>query len=134
MSLVKDIADFIALAGLGTVGSNIFCADMPDAPDSLICIFEYAGNTPILNEILDQPGLQVRVRGTAYETVRTLLQSIQNLLMRVGNTDDSLYFGGVTINGKDYLRITPAQGITSLGRDSKERTELVQNFYIIKRR
>jgi hypothetical protein len=134
MSVVKDIADFIALAGLGTVGSDIFCADMPDTPDSLVCLYEYAGNQPLLNETLDQPALQVRVRGTVYETARTLLQSIQNLLMKVGNTDDATYFDGVTINGKDYLRIVPAQGITPLGRDSKERFDLVQNFYIVKRR
>jgi len=134
MSLVKDIADFLAAQGLGTVASTIFYGDLPDVPDSLICLFEYAGLPPLPNELLDRPGLQVRVRGTAYETARAAIQSVQNLLMRVGYPDDSVYFDGVRLNNIDYLRIIPAQGITPMGKDSRDRIELVQNFYVTKRR
>lgn len=134
MSVVKDIADFLETSGIGTVGTDIFCADMPDLPDTLICLYEYAGEAPMLSETVDRPGLQVRARGTVYETVRANLQSVQDLLMRVGDTNDAVYFDGVKINSKDYLRIVPAQGIISLGKDDKNRTELAQNFYIVKRR
>lgn len=134
MSMVKDIADFIAAAGLGTVATNIFCGDIPDAPDAVTCVFEYAGEQPLLGETIDQPGLQILVRNLVYETARTQIQSIQNLLMRVGDINDVLYYDGVVLNTKDYLRIVPAQGISSLGKDSKNRTELVQNFYVVKRR
>jgi len=134
MSVVKDIADFLEDNSIGTVGTNIFCADMPDTPNDLVCLFEYAGNPPMLNEDIDQPGVQVRARNTDYETARAKLQTIQNLLMRVGYTEDATYFDGMTINSTRYLRITPAQGITSLGVDAKNRADMVQNFYIIKGR
>ena len=134
MSMVKDIADLIADGGYGTVTTNIFCADLPDTPDTLAAVFEYAGSQPLLGETLDQPGCQIRVRSMVYETARTLLQNIQNLLIRIGDTNDATYFDGVTLNGKDYIRIVPAQGINDIGKDSKGRTELTQNFYVIKRR
>ena len=134
MSMVKDIAEMLAGAGFGTVSSSIFYSDLPDTPDNVICLFEYAGETPLPNEPLDRPGLQVRVRNKAHEAARTVAQNIQNLLMRVGYPEDPVYFDGVTLNDTKYLRIFPAQGINPLGKDARNRVEMTQNFYVTKRR
>lgn len=134
MSLGKDIADFLAAQSQGTVASTIFYGDKPDTPDNLICLYEYAGLQPMTNETLDRPGLQVLVRNLSHETARAAIQAVQNLLMRVGDPNDSVYFDGLVQNTVQYLRVVPAQGVNLMGKDSRGRVEMTQNFYITKRR
>ncbi len=134
MSLVKDIGELLAVKGHGAVGVDIYCGDIPDEPDHIIGIFEYAGKTPDSIAGLEHPGLQIRCRDRDYESARDTMQGIQNLLIRIGDADDEDYREGVTLNDIKYLRIAPVQGAFPLGRDHKERMEFAQNYEITLRR
>jgi hypothetical protein len=54
--------------------------------------------------------------------------------MRVGYEVDEEYHDGASVNGTDYLRITPAQGVQPVVRDDKDRQTIKQNFNVLKRR
>ncbi len=134
MSMLKDIADFLEDQGIGTVAADIFYSKMPDQPNDLVCLHEYAGEPPLLREQLDRPGLQVACRGSGHEPVRAKLQNIQNLLMRIGYELDENFSEGVVVNGTPYLRITPAQGAQPAEADGNGRMTIRQNFNVLKRR
>ena len=134
MSMVKDIAELLESKGIGTVGTDIFYGQIPEKPDDIIGVFEYAGRPPSTLEQLDYPGLQIRARGEDYESVRSTMQIIQNLLIRIGDADDDEYREGILLNDTLYFRMAPVQGPFPLGRDLKERMDFVQNYYVTKRR
>lgn len=128
MSMLDDIGAYLAAHSIGTVGTNLFLGDMPETPDICVALYEYAGEPPEAahdSQVLEYPGLQVRVRGTSYSAVKTAIENIQSHLFPLANT---------TLSGSRYLYFRPVQSPFSMGRDSSKRVEMVQNYIVTKAR
>jgi len=128
MSLVKDIADYLEENDIGEVGTDIFYGTIPDSPDKVVGVFQYAGRVPDLIAGVDKPGLQIRVRGEDYPSAEAKIKQVGNLLRQIGDEVNETLCEGVEINGSLYLRIAPVQSAFPLGEDKKERMEFIQNF------
>lgn len=123
--LLDDIATYLQTGGVGTVGTDLFKGELPPDPDNCVAIYEYAGQPPFVSVDIDRPGLQVRVRNKGYAQARAKIDQIYLLLHALANT---------TINGTRYLIVRAVQSPFSMGRDSNNLVELVQNFIIMKER
>ncbi|MCK5128345.1 MAG: hypothetical protein KAQ68_00725 [Clostridiales bacterium] len=134
MSMVYDIAEFLENNGLGNVGVDIFCGDMPESPNNVIAVYQYAGKEYDNIAGLDYPGLQIRTRATDYEDAADKIALAESVLRSVGDELNDNLNEGVVINGSFYLRIAPVQSAFPLGRDESGRMEFAQNYYITLRR
>lgn len=131
MAILDDLAAYIATAGHGTVGTNLFKGHLPAQPDAAIALYEYQGEANVnvfggAAAINERPRVQVRVRGALmdYPTARTKIQSIYRLLDAVEEED---------LSGTRYNRIAALQAPFSLGVDANDRPEFACNFSVVKR-
>ncbi|MFO7253131.1 MAG: minor capsid protein [Actinomycetes bacterium] len=124
--LLDDIASYLASQGI----TGVYKGYMPDQPDDLVALFEYAGSPTELtmgegDPVVERPGLQVRVRNRSYPAGRA----------KIGEVVDALHgLAGATINGTRYLLVRALQSPASLGLDAKNRSEFVVNFEVVKER
>lgn len=130
MAILDEIATYLAIKNIGTVDTDIFKGFMPDQPDNMVALFEYAGNPMELtmgtgDPTLERPGLQVRVRNTSYPTGRAKIEQVVDILH--GLTEQVL-------GGKRYLLIRANQSPESIGLDANNRSEFVVNFSVLKER
>lgn len=123
--LLEDIGNYLQANGVGTVGTDIFLGQMPEAPDNCVALFEYAGYSPDLHWDGERPGLQVRVRNKSYAAGRAKAEQIVQKLHGLAEG---------MLSGTRYLLIRAEQSPESLGRDANGRNEWVVNFAIIKER
>ncbi len=128
--LLDDIASYLASFNIGKVGTDIHKGFLPDQPDNLVALFEYAGSPMELtmgdgDATLERPGLQVRVRNTSYPVGRAKIDQVVDVLHGLAN---------VTLGGKRYLLIRANQSPASMGLDANNRSEFVVNFSVIKER
>lgn len=127
---MDEIATYLAGKNVGTVGTDIFKGFMPDQPDNMVVLFEYAGEPMELtmgegDAIIERPGLQVRVRNKSYSAARAKIESVVGALHGLANE---------TLGGKRYLLISANQSPESIGLDANNRSELVVNFSVLKER
>lgn len=127
MALLDDISAHLQQQG---VTGSIYKGFYPDQPDSLVALFEYAGEPMELtmsdnDPVLERPGLQVRVRSTTYPTGRTKIGEIVAILHGLANK---------TLGGTRYLLIKANQSPESMGLDQNNRCEFVVNFSVLKER
>lgn len=134
MSVARDIGSFLADRGFGTPGNDLFFGFMPDSPDCMTGVFEYAGQPSLPTAGIHRPGLQIRVRDTDYEAAAWRIASIHDALSRIGCEGDEEYAGGADIAGTRYFLIAPVQSAFPLGRDNAGRVEFAQNFVAYLRR
>jgi len=132
--MVKDIADYLATKGIGTVTVDLFYGSEPSSPNDCITVYEYGGSPPDLQAELEFPGLQVRARNDSYTSAREKLGAIQTALEQIGNEYDPTLAEGITINGTFYPSIKAVSGVLPLREDESERTILVQNYTVMKGR
>jgi hypothetical protein len=127
--LLDDIAAYLQAQGIGTVGTDIHKGFLPDQPDDLVALFEYAGSPTELTmcdaPALERPGLQVRVRNRTYPAARATIAAAVDALHGLAD---------VTLDGTRYLLIRANQSPASIGLDQNNRSELVCNFNVIKER
>lgn len=123
--ILDDIATYLQAGGVGTIGTDLFKGELPPDPDNCVAIYEYAGQPPLVSVNIDRPGLQVRVRNQGYAQARAKIEQVYLLLHALANT---------TLSGERYLIIRAVQSPFSMGRDSNNLLELVQNFIIMKER
>lgn len=128
--LLDDIATYLASKGIGTVGVDLRKGFMPDSPDNLVVLFEYAGEPTEMtmgdgDSTLERPGLQVRVRNKSYPDGRAKIQSVADTLHGLAET---------VLGGKRYLLIRANQSPESIGQDANGRNEWVINFSVLKER
>lgn len=120
-SLTQDIMGHLVSQGVsGTIKRGF----MPDEPVEIIVISEYAGSPQIEThdgEIIIQPGLQVKVRGTNYDAVVSKLKQIKGVLESVN----------ITLAGTLYQSISAQQSIIPLGWDNGKVT-MAQNYNIMR--
>lgn len=120
---IDSVASYIATnLALGTVGTNVFKQNIPDQPDTAICIYDTGGGVPSLTmgDDTDSPSFQVLSRSTSASTALTSLQTVFRGLH--GLTE-------VTIQGLHVKLFWALQSNpVSLGRDEKQRFQFVMNF------
>lgn len=137
MALLDDIGDHLvaALVVGGATGWTLAKGFMPPSPDKVVALFETpgleAGHVPDLGseEAFDQPGLQVRVRGSAfdYATARTKIQEAFEALH--GNEP-------VVTSGEPLIVYINAVQSAPLpmGLDGSNRPEMTWNFIMMRQR
>lgn len=128
MSVLNDIGEYLQDNSIGTLGADLFLSQMPDTPDDVITIYEYAGNAPSKLGGNRQPGIQIRTRSASYEDARAKIDEVYTLLSKIGNEYEDDAPEGVTINGTTYLHFQTVQEPFEIGIDDNGRHELVQNF------
>lgn len=128
--MLDAVADYLATKDIGTVGTDLFMGFLPDKPDNLVALFEYAGDPMEMTmgsggSVLERPGLQVRVRNTSYSAAKTKIEDVVDELHGLANE---------TLSNKTYLLIKANQSPESLGLDASFRSEFVVNFSVLKER
>jgi hypothetical protein len=122
--MLKEVADYLAAQGLGTVDTDIFINHIPGGPavpDSVICVYPYAGSPPSKSSPkIENPGLQVVARGLDPETVGATMELIEDKLCLVANQ---------VLGSTNYLEIEPNGAYFSMGTENK-RCKLAQNYRV----
>ncbi len=130
MSLLDGLAQYLATAGLGTYQTSGTYAPedvaltveyLPDRPDRVVCLTGYGGATVPSGQHVDEPRVQVRVRGTTGPTwSRERAQAIHDELHGLAAID---------LPDGTHLVLAVAQGAPGyMGRDDNARHEHVVNI------
>lgn len=132
--LLDDMEVYLSGAGLGlTFGTNFYASMLPDAsdtPDTILVIFEYAGEAPEYMmgprslPAISQPHLQVVTRDVNYQAARADCESATRALEAIVNT---------TINTTFYQRVERLQDPFFMQRDAvRNRVYFVCNFAVMR--
>ena len=123
MSMVSDIAGYLATAKVGTVNVSIFINHLPDVDGPVISLTQYGGNIPPRKTGIECPGLQVWCRAKTFEDGDAKMKAVFACLHEIGP---------VTINSKIYKYIQANQSHQYMGQDENDRHEWVMNFIVMK--
>ena len=128
-STSEDIKDVLVTAVIGTFagtsGWSIYIGEMPDIPDTVVCLYDRGGDDSNPKWLVDTPTLQVRVRGAVddYTGGFTKVQAVKDAL---------LGYGSHTVNGTVYVGIWLVGDINFVTRDDKRRPIFTLNFRIVR--
>ena len=129
--LLNDLGTYLQTEGVGTLGSSIRLSRIPvgpTVPDQLLILRETAGAPPDvtldeLNGAIDQPGVQVRVRGAkttgGYEAAKALADDAYKAFGRIHN---------LTLSGSRYVQCQLQQPPFHLDNDEANRPIFVFNL------
>jgi len=122
---VKDllVSDSIGVFAAET-GWAIRISRSKDAPDTLITIYDVAGNIPEPGLDINRPGIQVLVRGdqNGYNAAYSKCENIRDTLLGLPSQ---------TINGDIWASVTMSSDIIFVGYDDKDRPLFTLNFLLI---
>lgn len=122
-----DVKDVLVAAGVGTFAATsgwaIYIGKAPDKPNTTITLYDYGGSPPAPNMLIDEPALQVRVRGNpgGYPAAYSKIIEVRDTLHG---------FVRQTVNGTHYLAIFAAQDPNLLQYDESNRPIFTLNFEI----
>jgi Bacteriophage minor capsid protein len=86
--LIDDIASYLEVENIGTVGTDIFKANQPANPVRNITIFDTGGQAPDVDLIgVENPTIQLISRGENYSEAMTLARAAYAVLHGLTNTD-----------------------------------------------
>lgn len=126
--LLPELSGYLEAQGIGTRQVDIFYSRLPDQPDSVVALFEYAGRGPDIDHDggllqIEHPAFQVQVRDPDYDTGRLRIHNVYRAFVRVGND---------VIGGTEYHNVLPLQSPFFLRRDDSDRAVFVCNFLVSK--
>ena len=126
--VADDLALMLEVAGIGTVGTNIFKYVSPDEPDDLLVLVPYAGDEPDWVQDnakveAENPRVQVAGRGNRPEELTLLMERVYQTLMSIE---------GDIINGTYYQWCKPVDTPSIIGRDESGRHLATVNFRVKK--
>lgn len=124
-NMPKDIAEYLEDVSIGTVGTDIFVAQMPDLPANCIALYQYTGEVPPLTWAGERPSLQVRVRNSVWKTGMLNAQKVQEKLHK-------LTYNTSMESGQIYYYIEALGSVMQMGRDKKGQYHFSQNFRVTK--
>jgi hypothetical protein len=117
--ILEALVDKLQTASVGTVATNVFIGLMPDQPDKVIALYEYAGQAPLevfRNETatIEVPTVIVMARAARndYPTARAFLEDARDALC--GIIDE-------TISNVRFLRVAEASSINYVNTDDNDR-------------
>ena len=119
MSMLSDLAAQLAVAGVGTVGTNVFYSTTPDSPDALVSVLDTGGPEQDKYLPLYDKTFQIYIRSTTHALGEAKLLAVRNALhQKAGVTYGSTFF--------HFILAISAGG--HIGRDEKGRDEFTINF------
>lgn len=125
--LLDEIATYIASAGFGVVGTNLFKGQMPATPVNCITLYEVAHrptattlDLPIAHEF---PELRVVVRHTSQVAARARCEMIMRALANIKNT---------FLSGTFYLTVTPLSTPFNVQSDENKNFHIACRFEVMK--
>lgn len=131
MTLLEDIATYLAANSTLVIGTDLFAGQIPaDAPDGVTCVYEYPGAPPIdgmgssTAPQVALPRIQVvgRGKGTSdYNDARGRVRTAYSILHGVTE---------LVLSGTRYLRIMALQEPFPLSRDDNQRVLFACNFEV----
>jgi hypothetical protein len=131
VQFVDNLATYLQTQGHGTLGTNLFKGNAPDAADDLIVVTDTGGLPNSLNDggsantsTVETITVQILARNKRQEVARDKLLAIQTTLHKQGAINLGTY---TIINALAIDR----PGL--LGRDQKERWTLVVNYEFLTR-
>lgn len=120
--LTRQIAQYLAANGIGTLDTNIFYESLPSAPNAAVAVFSTGGFESSVVHGYDDPTIQIRVRDTSPTGAYNRIGAIYSLLQGLNHTN--LITGGI--------RVIQAQAIQShpenIGKDEQGRIEYTMNY------
>jgi hypothetical protein len=117
---IEDLGTYlIANIPSGTplvAGTNLFYGQIPESAGLSVCLIDGAGTAPqIATEVndIDQPGVQIMVRGTlgGYQAAYSLIAEVV----------DTLHKTATTINSTTYIIVSKMNEPACIGYDSTNR-------------
>jgi hypothetical protein len=128
MTMLTEIAGYLASAGLGTVGVDLFIEEIPATPDLCSMLFQSAGMGQELTMAGAgdrKPALQIRVRSAENDPGAGIakIEAIAAALHGIANT---------TIGSTKYRLIRSMGDWGYIGNDDQGRPERTQNFLLVK--
>lgn len=135
--LLDEVAKYLADNGVGTVGADIFKSYSPDAPNAMLCVYEYGGSIPqdtfgnstCSYAVWENPSIQIVCRSTDYQIARNKCEDAFRLLHGVSNV---VLKPSSSASGTFYLRINALQSPFRMGVDENARNLVVCNFRVMK--
>jgi hypothetical protein len=126
----EGIKDILVAASIATFGPptgtdwGLYVGVMPDIKDlsdRALSIFDTAWQTPNAKWLLDQPGIQVQVRGGPgdYQAAYDKAVEVKNALLGIAPQ---------TVNGDLWDGIVPVGDISFIGYDNNRRPTFSVNF------
>ncbi len=121
MPVLDELSAYLAAAGHGTRGTDLFEGVLPDTPDTLLALFEAPGGPPVHtmsggagSAILQRPAVQLlgRAGRQDYDAARLKVAAAANALDGLANVD----LGGVR-----YVSIFKLNEPHLVERDATER-------------
>jgi hypothetical protein len=124
----EDVADYLALHGLGTHAVDLWTGMMPAGPQTGLLVALSPGREGVRTHdasgvALERPRVQISARSASYPVARTLIHSAYTLL--------SLTTEAV-INGRRYLDFMLLQSPFPLNQDDSGRHIWAFNVEVIK--
>lgn len=127
--MLEALADRLDSDGVATTATNLFIGLMPNDPDAMLAIYEYAGSPPLEvlvsnDATIERPSVQVMARAgrNDYPTARALIEAARDSLTAI--TDE-------TISGVRFLRVTQISSINALGVDENDRPRFSLSLQIL---
>lgn len=126
--IVEEIANYLNVLGVATLGTDLFMHVSPDEPDDLMLVNEYAGDEPEfvqdqLRVDLENPRIQIVVRSERPEVGRALAEQAYQALMDIRND---------VLSGTRILWCRPSDTPAMIGRDDSGRFLTTVNFRVKK--
>ena len=132
MALLDEIAAFLAAEGIGTVGTDLFWAEMPATPDACGCVYASGGSSPdkalgSSGVRFEHPTIQVVFRGAPHDYSGPLAKAQAALDALVAVDVEQL------LSGTKYNMITSLQPPFPMGgKDENKRWRIACNFMVEK--
>lgn len=124
VQFIDDLATYLQTNGHGTKGTDLFkgnAPSSPEAPDNLVVVTDTGGTPNVDISGVELITVQVRARNKRQEKARDDLLAIQSTLHQTVQAD----LGTYTI-----ISAIAADRPAVIGRDEKERWNLVSNYEI----
>lgn len=127
-NIAEGAKDLLVSAGVGVfaadTGWGIYISKQPDAPNSVITLFNTSGRPPNPKWLLDYPSLNARVRGDKgdYVGAEVKAREVKDVLLGLDSQD---------INGDRWVSVTMPGDLAFIGYDENERPLISLNFRLI---
>lgn len=128
--ILDDVLSHLQTNSIGTESTDLFGGELPDSPDDVVVVNEYAGEPANNMASTRSPGIQILVRGSTYISARQKIEDVYQLLKVIGDEFDDTAPEGITINGNVYLKFKAVQEPFPLATDAKGRHVLAQNYIV----
>lgn len=113
--IADEVVDFLAFIGVGTAGIDIFANNMPDSPDTCVCVYDV--NTWRLAAgsalAMDNQGVTIDIRSNDMLDVKAKFKIIRNNLMAFG--------GKLNVGGQEVTHVDCDVAPTLIGADQDKR-------------